>query len=417
MIEVFGQVYAFDDPRVILVGGAGFLGLCVLVVLIVTMRRAGRSAVLVESMAAQVGGLSQSVVILGQGQDQLTGRLIGVSEAQLGANALTEARFAEMQQQMADRLHDNAMRSARAVAQMQERLNETLQGSSTRTTKSLTQLQERLATIDRAQDNITKLSGEVLSLQDILSNKQTRGAFGEIQLNDIVSKALPAGSFTMQATLSNGRRADCLIDLPNPPGPIAIDSKFPLEAYEALRAAKDERAVADATRAMRTAVRKHIKDIAERYIIEGETADGALMFLPSEAVYAELHGNFPDVVREGFDARVWIVSPTTCMATLNTMRAILKDARMREQAGAIRKTLRLLHRDVEMVVERVGKLDVHFAQARADLDGIGTAAERAGKRAARLDAFDFEELEPDASNGPSGEGAAHPTPIRGAAPL
>jgi DNA recombination protein RmuC len=340
-----------------------------------------------------------------------------VSEAQLGANALTEARFAEMQQQMADRLHDNAMRSARAVAQMQERLNETLLGSSTRTTKSLTQLQERLATIDRAQDNITKLSGEVLSLQDILSNKQTRGAFGEIQLNDIVSKALPAGSFTMQATLSNGRRADCLIDLPNPPGPIVIDSKFPLEAYEALRAAKDERAVADATRAMRTAVRKHIKDIAERYIIEGETADGALMFLPSEAVYAELHGNFPDVVREGFDARVWIVSPTTCMATLNTMRAILKDARMREQAGAIRKTLRLLHRDVEMVVERVGKLDVHFAQARADLDGIGTAAERAGKRAARLDAFDFEELEADASNEPSGDGAAHPTPIRGAAPL
>jgi len=148
---------------------------------------------------------------------------------------------------------------------------------------------------------------------------------------------------------------------------------------------------------MRTAIRKHIRDIAEKYILDGETADGALMFLPSEAVYAELHANFPELVREGFDARVWIVSPTTCMATLNTMRAILKDARMREQAGEIRKTLRLLHRDVELVVGRVAKLDTHFRQAREDLEGIGTAAERAGKRAARLDNFDFEEVGPDAS--------------------
>ena len=146
---------------------------------------------------------------------------------------------------------------------------------------------------------------------------------------------------------------------------------------------------------MRVAVRAHIKAISERYILDGETADGALMFLPSEAVYAELHANYPEVVRDGFNARVWIVSPTTCMATLNTMRAILKDARMREQAGAIRKALRLLHRDMELVVERVQKLDTHFNQARADLDGIGTAAERAGKRASKLDNFDFEEIAPE----------------------
>ena len=146
----------------------------------------------------------------------------------------------------------------------------------------------------------------------------------------------------------------------------------------------------------------HIKAIADKYILDGETADGALMFLPSEAVYAELHANFPEVVRDGFAARVWIVSPTTCMATLNTMRAVLKDARMREQAGAIRATLRQLHRDVEIVVERVDKLSTHFNQARADLDGITTAAERAGKRAARLDNFDFEELNPN-----------DPTPILG----
>ena len=174
-----------------------------------------------------------------------------------------------------------------------------------------------------------------------------------------------------------------------------IDSKFPLEAYEALRGAATERDLTEAARALKTAVRKHLKDISERYIIEGETADGAIMFLPSEAVYAELHANFADVVREGFGLRVWIVSPTTCMATLTTMRAILKDARMREQSGAIRKTLKQLHRDVELVVERVDKLNTHFGQARTDLEGIQTAAERAGKRAARLDNFDFEELEAD----------------------
>jgi DNA recombination protein RmuC len=274
-------------------------------------------------------------------------------------------------------------------------MSENLHGSARRTAQSLGDLQQRLAAIDKAQENITKLSGDVLSLQDILSNKQTRGAFGEIQLNDIVSKALPKDSYSLQSTLSNGKRADCLIHLPNPPGPIVIDAKFPLEAYEALRAAKSEPEVRAATQAFRTSVRAHIKAISEKYILDGETADGALMFLPSEAVYAELHANFPEVVRDGFAARVWIVSPTTCMATLNTMRAILKDARMREQAGAIRSTLKLLHRDVELVVTRVQKLDTHFNQARADLDGIGTAAERAGKRAARLDNFDFEELAPE----------------------
>jgi DNA recombination protein RmuC len=174
-----------------------------------------------------------------------------------------------------------------------------------------------------------------------------------------------------------------------------IDSKFPLEAYEALRAAKTAQETQDAARAFRTSVRGHIKAISERYILEGETADGALMFLPSEAVYAELHANFPEIVREGFAARVWIVSPTTCMATLNTMRAVLKDARMREQAGAIRKQLGLLHRDVELVFERVNKLNTHFGQARKDIDDISIAAERAGKRAIKLDNFDFEEIAPD----------------------
>ena len=311
---------------------------------------------------------------LSEGQERLTGGLQTVSESQAKAQL-------SMINMMEERL-----------AKVQLQMNENLSHSSRRTAQSLGDLQQRLSTIDKAQEKITKLSGDVLSLQDILSNKQTRGAFGEIQLTDIVSKALPSDGFELQATLSTGKRADCLIKLPNPPGPIVIDSKFPLEAYEALRNASSETETSSAVRLFRTSVRKHIKDISEKYIVEGETADGAILFLPSEAVYAELHANFSDLVREGFSARVWIVSPTTCMATLNTMRAILKDARMREQAGAIRNELTLLYQDVDRLGVRVESLDRHFNQAAKDISDIKISADKAGRRAKRLDNFDFEEI-------------------------
>ena len=346
-------------------------------VILVGVKAANRSAAMMEPLARNLGGLEARVQSLSDGQQQLSGGLAQVVDLQ----SKTQARMLQAME--------------RRLEEVQKGMSETLHGTSTRTARSLGELQQKLEQIDRAQAKIEKLSGDVLGLQDILSNKQTRGAFGEIQLNDIVSKALPSDSYAFQATLSNGKRADCLIHLPKPPGPIVIDSKFPLEAYEALRAAKTAQETQDAARAFRTSVRGHIKAISERYILEGETADGALMFLPSEAVYAELHANFPEIVREGFAARVWIVSPTTCMATLNTMRAVLKDARMREQAGAIRKQLGLLHRDVELVVERVNKLNTHFGQARKDIDDISIAAERAGKRAIKLDNFDFEEIAPD----------------------
>ncbi len=399
MIEIAGYTYALDDPGVIAALAGGAVLLLVLILLFMALGAARRSARSIEPLAQQMTHLGQNLQRLGQGQEQLRGGLSHVSDAQTNAQVqmirTVEQRLGDVQQQLSDRLADNAMRSARAMAEMQERMKDSLHGSAKQTTASLSQLQERLATIDKAQDNITKLSGDVLSLQDILSNKQTRGAFGEIQLNDIVSKALPHDSYAMQATLSNGKRADCLIHLPNPPGPIVIDSKFPLEAYEALRRARTEAETKEAARAMRTSVRAHISAISEKYIIEGETADGALMFLPSEAVYAELHANFPELVRIGFAARVWIVSPTTCMATLNTMRAILKDARMRQQAGAIRRELGLLHKDVERLGERVGNLDRHFGQAAKDIADIKISADKAGNRASRLDNFDFEELAPD----------------------
>lgn len=377
MITIGDTSYAPGDPAVIATLAAAAFLLLILILLVSTARAATRSARLSEPLIRQVGDLGQRVQALGDGQHQLAGGLSHVSETQTKAQT-------GMLRLMEERL-----------AQVQEQMNQNLSGSARRTAQSLGELQERLKVIDKAQENITRLSGDVLSLQDILSNKQTRGAFGEIQLTDIVSKALPSDSYVLQHTLSNGKRADCLIHLPNPPGPMCIDSKFPLEAYEALRRAQTEREVQEAMRSLRTAVRRHIRDIAERYIIEGETADGALMFLPSEAVYAELHANFAELVREGFTARVWIVSPTTCMATLNTMRAILKDARMREQAGAIRRELGLLFADIDRLGNRVENLDRHFHQAAKDISEIKISADKAGRRARRLDNFDFEELAPE----------------------
>lgn len=362
------------NPEIIMFLLTGIIFLVVILVIFM-VRISIRSSYSTDPLIKQMESISERVQLIGDGQQQLAGGLTHVSESQAAQQSnmikLMEARLTAVQEQMSLNLHSSAKNTA----------------------NSLGELQQRLVTIDKAQDNIQKLSGDVLSLQDILSNKQTRGAFGEIQLQEIVSKALPSDAYDWQVTLSNGKRADCLIHLPNPPGPIIIDSKFPLEAYEALRKASTDWEANEAAKFMRTSVKAHIKAISEKYILDGETADGALMFLPSESVYAELHANFPELVRDGFEASVWIVSPTTCMATLNTMRAILKDARMREQAGAIRTALRLLHRDVELVVDRVEKLNTHFGQARKDVEGISIAAERAGKRANKLDNFDFEEIE------------------------
>ncbi len=395
MITIGDTMYDLGDPATLLVLFGLVVAVLVVILLIVSVRRAGAQARSVAEVAQQVGRLNMDVQTLGQGQQQLSGSLLQVSETQAKVSENVTRQMGEVKLHVNERLAENIARSQRAMVEMQERMKESLHGSSEKTTKSLTELQERLATIDKAQDNITRLSDDVLSLQDILSNKQTRGAFGEIQLSDIVRKALPSDSYALQATLSNGKRADCLIHLPNPPGPIVIDAKFPLEAYEEYTRAEGREAQDRALKTLGAAVRVHIRAISEKYIIEGETADGALMFLPSEAVYAELHARLPHIVREGFDARVWIVSPTTCMATLNTMRAILKDARMREQAGTIRKALKQLHRDVEIIGEKAGKLEVHLRQAGDDVGGILTASTRAGKRADRLDNFDFEELAPD----------------------
>ena len=278
------------------------------------------------------------------------------------------------------------------LEEIQKSISSSLSGSSVKTAQTLGELQQRLQTIDKAQTNIEKLSGEVLGLQEILSNKQARGVFGEIQLKDIVRKALPSDAYDFQFTLSNGKRADCIIYLPEPQGNIVIDSKFPLEAYNSMISNTNEADKNRNIQLFQSSIKTHIKDISEKYIIEGETADGAILFLPSEAIYAELHANFSKLVNEGFDSRVWIVSPTTLMATLNTMRAILKDERLRRQTSRIRAELDLLYKDMLRLEGRIINLDKHFNLASKDVDEIKISAKKAAKRVFSIERFEFEEV-------------------------
>ncbi|NQV84325.1 MAG: DNA recombination protein RmuC [Rhodospirillales bacterium] len=255
---------------------------------------------------------------------------------------------------------------------LSKRVGEGLVQHTEKTGEQLKGLHERLAVIDTAQKNITDLGKEMVGLQDILSNKQLRGNFGEFQMESLIKDALPPSAYDFQATLSNGNRVDCLIRLPSPPGIIPIDSKFPLEAYRAIQQAKNDTDNKNANRDFSRDVNTHIKHIADRYIIANET-DWAIMFLPSEAIFAELHSNFPNIVEDAQRRRVGLASPSTLMALVNTVGSILKDGRMKEQAGLIQKQVELLLNDVRLLDDRVGKLKTHFRQASDDIGAISTS--------------------------------------------
>ncbi|WP_282605862.1 DNA recombination protein RmuC [Pelagibius sp. Alg239-R121] len=315
---------------------------------------------------------------------ELTGRVSQLTETLASTQAQTADRFQAQERAIGKLLEER-------LGDLTKRVGDRLQDHATRSQTALGALGERLAVIDQAQKNITELSSQVVGLQDILANKQARGAFGEVQLSDIVTSILPPSAYSFQTAVGENRRVDCLLHLPNPPGSIAIDSKFPLESYQALREAKDEAASLQARRAFVADVRKHIKDIADRYIVPGETAESALMFLPSEAVYAELHANFRNVVEDSYKARVWIVSPTTLMATLNTVRAVLKDVRMREQAGVIQTEVQKMLLDVGRLDERVDKLQRHFQQADRDIRDIRTSADKITKRGEKIEELQLED--------------------------
>jgi DNA recombination protein RmuC len=323
-----------------------------------------------DRIAANIGHLTAA-------QTELAGRLSQLAENSAVNQAQLSERLQAQERAVTKTLEER-------LADLTRRVGENLQKNATHTGETMARLQERLAIIDTAQKNITELSGQVVGLQDILANKQARGAFGEVQLQDIVRNALPPSAYEFQATLGNGKRADCVVHLPNPPGSIVIDAKFPLEGYRAMLEASDDTARALARRRFASDVATHVGHIADRYIVPGETAESALLFLPSEAVYAELHASFPEIVERSYGQRVWIVSPTTLMATLNTVRAVLKDSRMREQAGVIQQEVANMLADVSRLDQRVENLERHFGQAEKDLREIRTSAEKVMRRGDRI---------------------------------
>ena len=336
-------------------------------------RQTSEMAELAEERDKHLDRLNEALAALAKQQSELGGRFSQLAESQAASQTAVSKSLEERLDALTKRVNDN------------------LQESSSKTAKSLGELQTRLGVIDQAQKTINELSGNVVGLQEILANKQARGAFGQLRMEDIVRDALPPAAYEFQASLTNGKRPDCLIKMPMPPGPIVIDAKFPLEAYQALKNTDDPAAKKAAERAFRTTARKHVEDIQSRYIVPGETAESALLFLPSEAVYAELHANFPDIVQESYRARVWIVSPTTLMATLNTVRAVLKDAQMREQAHIIQKEVGMLLTDVDRLQKRVADLKKHFSQAEEDIRKIDTSADKIGRRSERIETLQIEE--------------------------
>ncbi|MEE8272451.1 MAG: DNA recombination protein RmuC [Alphaproteobacteria bacterium] len=379
------------DPATVLAAAAaigGGLLIALLAMTVALVRRAGASRRAVGGVDDRVARLTESTTRLGAGQAELVGRLSQMAEQGAAAQSQLAERLQAQERQIAKALDER-------LTAVTAKVHESLDRTASQTATTIGDLKTRLALIDEAQKNIAQLSTQVVGLQDILSNKQARGAFGEVQLIDIVSAILPPSAYQFQATLAGGRRADCLLKLPNPPGPIVVDAKFPLESYRALDAATDDAARQQAARAFTADVRKHVADIAERYIVPGETAESALMFLPSEAVYAELHARFGKVVEESYRRRVWIVSPTTLMATLNTVRAVLKDVHMREQAGVIQAEIHHLLKDVERLDERVERLQRHFAQADKDIREIRISTDKVTRRGERIEELQLEDAAPD----------------------
>jgi DNA recombination protein RmuC len=293
---------------------------------------------------------------------------------------ITSSRQAELARSLNERLD--------RVSQM---LGTSMEETGRRTSENLAKLNERLAIIDTAQRNIAELSGRVVSLQDILANKQARGAFGQMRMEAIVEDGLPKGSYDFQATLSNGKRPDCLIHLSSASAAIVIDAKFPLEGFEALRAAASDTDRKEAQKRVRLDVTKHIEDIAAKYFIPGETQDTAMLFVPAESVYAELHENFPDLIQKAHRARVVIVSPNMLMLAVQTMMTVMKDVRTREQASVIQREVALLLDDAARLQDRVLDFQRHYAQLGPDVEKILISADKIANRGRRIEELELED--------------------------
>jgi DNA recombination protein RmuC len=312
--------------------------------------------------AARVAELESGIGSLLSAQSEMAGRMQAMTD-------LIGGRQAELAKSLSERLDG-----------MTHRLNQSMGEATKNTHDNLKQLHERLAVLDSAQANISALAGQVTTLSNILANKQTRGAFGQGRMEAIVSDNLQPGAFAFQYTLKSGGRPDCVIHLPNDAPPLVIDAKFPLEAYNALKAAATPEAAKAAQAQFRNDVGKHIRDIAEKYLIPGETHDTAFMFVPSESVFAEVHENFDALVQLAYRSRVIIVSPSLLLLSIQVIQQVLKDHRLREQAHVIQDEVRLMMLDVERLDDRVRNLQRHFATVEKDIEQILVSSDKATKR-------------------------------------
>ncbi|MBO6919860.1 MAG: DNA recombination protein RmuC [Rhizobiaceae bacterium] len=297
---------------------------------------------------------------------------------------------------------------------MSQKLGNSLIEQTKTTHENLSKLQERLAVIDTAQNNIQALAQNVVGLQAILSDKQTRGAYGQARMEIIIKDGLPMGAYNFQTTLSNGTRPDCTVTMPNDSPDLVIDAKFPLEAWNAIKKADDDRLAADAARQFRTDMEKHIKDISDKYLIAGETQDTAFMFVPSESIFAEVHENFEGIVQRAHKARVVIVSPSLLMLSIQVIQAVLKDARMREQAHLIQGEVIRLMEDIGRLDDRVRKLQTHFGQSQKDIDQILTSTDKITKRSSKIESMDFQDSLPDVEKA---EKTSDPEPLSVVKPI
>lgn len=352
---------------------AAFAALLIVILGISLWRAARGRAVSETQMAERAREAEERMADILKSQSEMQGRMQTMAE-------IFGSRQSEMTQAIRERLDG-----------MTHRIGQTMTEQTKSTHDNLAKLQERLAVIDTAQSNIRALAGEVVTLQSILSNKQTRGAFGQARMETIVADGMPAGAYEFQATLTTGVRPDCLIRMPNGAPSLAIDAKFPLESWNAIRAAETPEARRVAETQFRRDMDVHVKDVSEKYLIQGETQDTAFLFVPSESVFAEIHEHFEAIVQKAHRARVVIVSPSLLMLSIQVIQAILKDARMREQAHLIQGEVSRLMDDLGRLDERVRKLQGHFQLTAKDVDDILVSTSKVTKRGQRIEALEFGE--------------------------
>jgi DNA recombination protein RmuC len=371
--------------------GEAALGFCALVILlllaitIAVMRAGRRGADNAMTQALRADALEERLGEMLRSQSESNGRVDAMAQALAG-------RQAEMARAVNERLDS-----------VTHRVGQSMEQTTRNTMDSLRVLHERLGIIDHAHKNLTDLTTQVTTLRDVLANKQARGAFGQARMEAIVQDGLPKGSFEFQFTLSTGKRPDCVVFLPDQ-RPLCIDAKFPLEAMTALHDARTDEARKFAAQRLRADVLKHVNDIAEKYLIAGETQDSALMFVPSESVYAEIHDGFDDVIQKAYRARVVLVSPSLLMLAIQVMQQIMRDARIRDAADQIRNEVINLGDDLGRLRERVLKLQKHFGDVNEDIRQILISADKIEKRAGRIEELDFSKqdapAEPPRTMGP-----------------